>query len=428
MKSLVDRRLRTLISTLLEEEPVVALQGPRAVGKTTLLRHVADVHGVQVIDLDDLATRRAVADDPDLFVSGPAPVCIDEYQHVPDLLDAIKAQFNRDARAGRFLITGSTRHDALPAAAQSLTGRLHRLSVYPFSQGEIIGIHEHFLETLLEDASALVTATPSSTTRDGYIARIAAGGFPMALDRSETARNRWFDDYVALSLQRDVQELSRIRQKDALPKLLARLAGQTAQLLNIRAAAEEVGLTPDTGENYTRLLEDVYLVYRLPAWGKTLRARAVATPKLHVVDSGLAARLLRLGPAKLARLDATSLQQFGHLLETFVVSEILKQASWLDGITGAGHWRTHDGAEVDLVLELDDGRLVAIEVKAGGRVAGKDLNGLKALRDEFGAAFVAGVVLYTGQRSYSPEERIHVMPVDTLWAPSNLNPTTAMTA
>lgn len=416
MVQMIERRILSLVSALLSEEPVIALQGPRAVGKTTLLRRVADAHGVDVIDLDDPATRGAVADDPALFVSGPAPVCIDEYQHVPELLDAIKTELNRDARPGRFVITGSTRHDALPTAAQSLTGRLHRMTIYPFSQGEIAGTREQFLDVLLDNAPALATPTPSSATRDDYIDRIAVGGFPMALDRGETARNRWFDNYVALSLQRDVQELSRIRQKEALPKLLARLAGQTAQLLNIRAAAEQVGLTPDTGENYTRLLEDVYLIYRLPAWGKTLRARAVATPKLHVVDSGLASRLLRLSPTKLARKDPTSLQQFGHLLETFVVSELLKQASWLGSVAGAGHWRTHDGAEVDLVLELDDGRLVAIEVKASSRVSGKDLNGLRALRDELGDAFVAGVVLHIGQRSYTSEDRIHVLPIDRLWS------------
>jgi predicted AAA+ superfamily ATPase len=200
--------------------------------------------------------------------------------------------------------------------------------------------------------------------------------------------------------------------------LLARLAGQTAQLLNIRAVAEQVGLTPDTGENYTRLLEDVYLIHRLPAWGKTLRARAVASPKLHMVDSGLASRLLRLSAAKLSRPDPTILQQFGHLLETFVVLEVLKQASWINGVAGTGHWRTHDGIEVDLIVEFDDGRIVAVEVKAGGRVAGKDLNGLKALRDELGDAFMAGVALHTGPRSYSPQDRIHVMPVDRLWTPA----------
>ena len=100
-----------------------------------------------------------------------------------------------------------------------------------------------------------------------------------------------------------------------------------------------------------------------------------------------------------------------------VVLEVLKQASWRGGVAGTGHWRTHDGVEVDLLLELDDGRIAAIEVKAGSRVAGRDLNGLKALRDALGEAFVAGVALHTGQRSYSPEDRIYVMPVDRLWAP-----------
>ncbi len=104
-----------------------------------------------------------------------------------------------------------------------------------------------------------------------------------------------------------------------------------------------------------------------------------------------------LGPTKLARHDATSLQQFGHLLETFVVFEVLKQASWLAAVASSGHWRTHDGIEVDLVLDLDDGRIIAIQVKAGTKLAGEDLNGLKALRDEL----VAGPPCWAANRPCS---------------------------
>lgn len=355
--------------------------------------------------------------DPTLFVSGPGPVCIHEYQHVPTLLDAIKAELNRDGSAGRFILTGSTRHDALPHAAQALTCRPHLITVHPLSQGEIAGVREHFVETLFADPSALVTAAASETSRTDYVERITTGGFPMAIERSERARNRWFDNYVTLSLERDVTELSRIQQRAALPRLLHRLADQTAQVLNIAAAGAQAGLTPDTAERYTKLLEAVFLLHRLPAWGTTLRARAVATPKLHVVDPGLAAHLLRLSPSKPARADATSLQQFGHLLETFVVAEAFKQVSWLDDIAGCGHWRTHDGDEVDLVIERNDRAAVGIEVKAGTRVAGRDLSGLRALREALGEAFVAGVALYTGQRAYTLEDRIHVLPVDRLWAP-----------
>jgi predicted AAA+ superfamily ATPase len=305
----------------------------------------------------------------------------------------------------------------LPRAAQALTGRLSLVTIYPFSQGEIGGIRENLVEVLFGDVSRLVTPEPSSTSREEYIERVVTGGFPMALRRTETARNRWFDNYVTLSLERDVAEVSRIRQRRALPGLLRRLAGQTAQMLNMASAGASVGLKADTAENYTKLLEAVFLVHRLPAWGKSLRARAVATPKLHLVDSGLAARLLRLSAGKLARREPTSLQEFGHLFETFVVGEVLKQVSWMEGVSGVGHWRTHDGSEVDLVIERDDGGIVGIEVKAGSRLQDRDLSGLRILKSELGDTFVAGAVLHTGLRAYTVEERIHVAPADRLWIP-----------
>ena len=414
---MVTRRTAEIVRARLRDEPVIALQGPRAVGKTTLLRAIADEHGGTVVDLDDLTTRDAAKADPSLFVSGARPVCIDEYQHVPELLDVIKAHLNRDGAPGQFVLTGSTRHDALPRAAQALTGRLHLLPVYPLSQGELVGGREGFVDALFDDPMSLVRSGQAQTARSDYIERIAAGGFPLAVTRSETSRNRWFDDYITLSIERDVKKLARIQQRDALPKLLRRLAAQTAQMLNISAAGQQAGLTPDTAERYTKLLEAVFLVHRLPAWGTTLRARAVSTPKLHIVDSGMAARLLRLSPSKLAQPDATSLQQFGHLLETFIVMECLKQLSWMDSNVLAGHWRTSDDQEVDLVLEHDDGRVTAVEVKAGARISGKDLSGLRVLRGQLGDRFIAGVALYTGARSYTVDDRLHVLPVDTLWSP-----------
>lgn len=128
--------------------------------------------------------------------------------------------------------------------------------------------------------------------------------------------------------------------------LLGHIAAQTGQLLNVAATAERVGTTRETTESHLRLLEDLFLAVRLPAWGKSLRSRVSAKPKVHVVDSGLAARLLRLTPEKVAGIDPTSLTDFGHLLETFVVGELCKQASWLDDPVTLGHWRTSDGAEV----------------------------------------------------------------------------------
>jgi predicted AAA+ superfamily ATPase len=218
-------------------------------------------------------------------------------------------------------------------------------------------------------------------------------------------------------LDRDVRELARVRQREQLPPLLRRLAGQTGQVLNVSKAAGNLGIDRTTAADYVRLLEAVFLVFRLDAWGKTLRARAGGASKVHVVDSGVAARLLRVTPERLNRRDPTTMTEFGHLLETFVVGELMKQASWLDGIAGLGHWRTRDGDEIDLVVERDDGGVIAFEVKAAGRVPGEDMRHLRKLRDAAGDAFVAGVALYTGERSYRFDDRLWVLPIDRVWTP-----------
>ena len=412
-----------MLARLVAEEPVIALHGPRSVGKSTVLRLLARTHGVEVIDLDDIEIREAVTGNLGLVTGGVTPVCIDEYQRVPDVLDAIKARLNREgSRPGVAVITGSTRHDALPGTAQALTGRLHTVTIWPLSQGEMVGSHENLLEALHADPDTTVAQHPiSSTTRADYITRVCAGGLPLAVRRSEAARARWFHDFVRQSVERDALELSQVRQRQSLADLLARLASQTGQLLNITKVAEVLGVERKTAEGHLRLLEDLFLVVRLPAWGKTLRSRVSARPKVHLVDSGLAAHQLRLTPAKLATLDPAALTEFGSLLETFAVGELRKQASWLDEQVTLGHWRTSDGAEVDLVAEFDDGQVVAFEVKANERATGADFTGLQQLREGLGSRLRAGVVLTTGRRSYTHSDRIHVMPVDRLWQPVDLD-------
>ncbi|MGL5818757.1 MAG: ATP-binding protein [Phycicoccus sp.] len=412
--------MATLLTELVEVEPVIALHGPRSVGKSTTLADFARTHDVPVIDLDDPGTRDAVLANVTLAVGGQPPVCLDEYQHAPEVLDALKARLNREgAQPGTAVLTGSTRQDALPRTAQALTGRLHTMTIWPLSQGEIEGATENLLPALLGDPDATVAAHPTSrTTRADYIARVCAGGFPLALRRpAGAARNRWFDDYVKQSVERDAIELARVRQRELLRELLGRLAGRTGQVLNLSAASERLALSRTTAEEHTRILEDLFLIERLPAWGKTLRARAVASPKIHVIDSGVAGRLLRVSPSTLDSLDPTTLTEFGNLLETFAVGELRKQSSWLEEPITVGHWRTHDGDEVDYVMEFDDGRILAFEIKANERVRGSDLKGLRSLRSSLDSRFVAGVAFSTGARSYTYEDRIHVMPLDRLWRP-----------
>lgn len=410
------RRLEDALPSLLEEEPVLVLNGARTVGKSTLLARIATGADRAVLDLDDLATRDAVTADPALFAGGPAPVLVDEFQKVPEFLDAVKAELNKNLRPGRFVLTGSTRYTALPRVAQSLTGRVHVVDVWPLSQGELAGTRETFCENLLDHPAVLVGRTQARESREGYEQRVLAGGFPLALRRPAASRTRWFRDYLSLVISRDVLEIRQVRQRDSLPRLLRVLAAQTGQVLNIRKAAEQAHLEQSVAGDYLALLEAVFLVHRLPAWGRTLGSRVSGLPKTHLVDSGLASHLLGLTTKRLSTRQPAVLTEFGHVLETFVVNEVLRQASWLDEPVVTGHFRTHDQVEVDLVMESYDGRTTGIEVKASSRVTQQDLRGLRMLRDKLGDTFTGGVLLNLGDRAYTIDERIHVLPVSALWA------------
>jgi hypothetical protein len=277
-------------------------------------------------------------------------------------------------------------------------------------------VEERFLDVLLEEGGeALLTTEPSREIRAGYVRRIVAGGLPLAVARATTSRGRWFDGYIRDVVERDVRALRRIHQSDALPKLLGRLASRSAQILDVRNAIEGLGLAEETGAAYVNLLAAVHLVRLLPAWGTTLASGVARKPKVHLVDSGVASRMLRVSSDRLAGRDPSAQSEFGHLLESFVVGELLKQTSWRDGIAASGHWSRQARAEVDFILELDDGGVFAFEIKAGTTLESVDFAGLELLRDLLGPRFRAGIVLNLGVRSFSHSERIFVLPVDALW-------------
>jgi predicted AAA+ superfamily ATPase len=417
LTGLAERRLIDVAGARFLEEPVLILNGPRTVGKSTLLDQLAGRLGRPVIDCDDPATRSAMRADPGRFVESAEPVLIDEYQHVPELLEAIKAQLNRDLRPSRYVLAGSTRYAAVPAAAQALTGRVDIIPVLPLTQGEIDGVTETFVTRLLDgDGIEGLSPDAPAATRDEYARRSTSGGMPVALRRPPgRSRSRWFANYVDLVVDKDVMDISRVRQREMLPRLLGQLAARSGQVLNITPVASAIGLERSTAENYVKLLEAVFLIYRLPAWGTTLGSRVVKHAKVHMVDSGVMAWLLSLTPQKIAQSDPSTLTEYGHLLETFAVGEILKQVSWSDAPVTVGYFRTESGDEVDLVLERDDGQVIAFEIKAGTRVSGEDLRGLRLLKDRLGPRLQEAVILYSGQYAYRHEDWAWILPLSQIW-------------
>ena len=398
------------LTEALADSPVVLIHGPRQCGKTTLARAVGDARAYEYVTFDDDVARAAAEADPAGFVLDlPERTILDEVQRVPALFTAIKASVDRRRTAGRFLLTGSANVLLVPTLADSLAGRMEVLRLHPLAQGELARQAPDFLERLFSG-----TFKMRRTERLGpeLAARIVAGGYPAALQRTtERRRSTWYRDYVDALVQRDVRDLARIASLDALPRLLALVAGQTARLLNVTDLAAPFQLSRPTIRDYVTLLERVFLVDELAPWHSNRLSRLIKTPKVHVGDTGLAAALLGIDAASLAA-DRTLL---GQLLETFVFQELRRQATARDEPTNFCHFRDKDGVEVDIVIERGSSAVAGVEVKASATVTSADFRGLRKLKEASGKKFAGGVVLYDGETSAGFGEGLHAVPVRTLW-------------
>lgn len=407
---LIPRRASSLVETALGDTRVVLVAGPRQAGKTTLARQFTGT-GRPYLTLDDAGTLQSARADPVGFVRGLDGGVIDEVQRAPDLMLAVKESVDRDPRPGRFLLTGSANVAALPTVADSLAGRMEVITLLPFAQAELRGTPGRFLDRVF--AGGGLPAPGDALVGDALVEAVLRGGYPEAVRRATEARRRsWQDDYVRLILDRDVRDIASIDQLDRLPRLLEVLAKHAGQLVNQSAFGAALGLSSLTASRYVAILERLYLVRTVPPWSTNRLSRLVKTPKLHFIDTGLLGAL-RDANAEEIRADRT---RFGPLLESFVVSEVLKLVGWSETPIRLSHFRTKEGEEVDLVLEDRRGRVVGIEVKSAATVRPTDFAGLRKLQDAVGAKFVHGLVLHDHDRVTPFGERLHAAPVSMLWS------------
>ena len=407
---LYPRYARIRLEEALVDTPVVLVHGPRQCGKTTLARMVGDAAGYTYITFDDDVQLAAARFDPVGFAADlPDKVVLDEVQRAPDLFLALKSVVDRHRTPGRFILTGSTNVLLVPTLADSLAGRMEIMRLHPLAQCEIGRKPSGFLDSLFGLGFA---NRPYDRLGSELIERVVAGGYPGALARTtERRRMAWYRDYVETLVQRDVRDLARISSLDVLPRLLQLAASQTARLVNVAEMAGPFQLSRPTIRDYVTLLERVFLLEHLPPWHSNRLSRLIKTPKLHIGDTGVAAALLGLDSAALAK-DRTLL---GQLLETFVFQELRRQASWHETPIAFYHFRDKDGAEVDIVLERSVNQLAGIEVKAAATVGEADFRGLRKLQAAAGDRFVAGVVLYDGHSSVGFGPNLFAVPIRSLW-------------
>ena len=407
---LFTRHLAPRLREALADTPAVLIHGPRQSGKTTLARAVGVPRGYRYVSFDDEAVAGTARNDPVGFVGAlPPKVILDEVQRVPEIFTSLKAAIDQRRTAGRFILTGSAHVLFVPGLADSLAGRMGILQLHPLSQCEVENARPRFVDALFGGRFR----TGIAERLGGELAeRIAAGGYPAALARRTGARRRaWYRDYVESQVQRDVRDLSRLRSFDALPKLLALAASQTARLVNVAELSAPFELTRQTIHEYVTLLERVFLLERLPSWHVNRMSRLVKRPKLHMGDTGIACALLGLDAATLDR----NRESLGALLETFVLQELRRQASWRREPIGFFHFRDRDDFEVDIVLEQGHLAVAGVEVKAAATVGDADFRGLRKLRDAAGKRFAGGVVLYDGTAAGKFDDGLFAVPIRALW-------------
>ena len=404
------RTVQRTLKLALTDTPVVALLGPRQSGKSTLVSAFAPDRAY--VTLDEEPTLRTARSDPGGFIAAlPARVTLDEVQRAPELLLAIKAAVDRDRRPGRFLLTGSANLLRLPKTGDSLAGRIEIAQLHPLTESE----KGRRLGALLADflanrISPRIASNGTEPARD-LPERLVRGGYPTAQLRSLDRARQWHRQYLRTIVERDVADVARVRDAAELSRLLELLALRSATLLNVSALGSELGMRRETIDQYLGILEQLFLLRRLPAWHRNRAKRLVKTPKIHLLDSGLAATLSELEPTDWnAQRD-----RFGHLLESFVVQQIVAQAGWTDHDLRFWHYRDKDQVEVDLVISRGR-RTWGIEVKAGALVTPADSAGLRRLADQCGKDFQGGMVLYTGE-SILPtgDPRILAVPFAELW-------------
>lgn len=410
---MIIRHLQGSILTGLADSPVVLLIGARQTGKSTLVQAPAfqEAHR-RFLTFDDSNILAAAKADPAGFLNAyNEPLILDEVQRVPELFLALKASVDRDRRPGRYLLSGSANVLFLSKVADSLAGRMEVLTLWPFSQGEIEGVREGFVDAVFGASLPRLKALDGWDERKEIRQRVIRGGFPEILTRASPERQKaWFGSYLTTILQRDVRDLSRIEDITAVPRLLSILASRAGGLLNAADLSRSSGIAQTTLKRYLSLLGTVFLFHELPAWSENVGKRFVKMPKVYLSDSGLTAHLLGLSEQRIVEAPST----FGPLLENFVCMELRKLIAWSKEHPQLFHWRTHAQQEVDLVLE-SGGRLVGIEVKASTTVSADDFKGLKAFAAETRQRFLRGVVLFTGSELLPFGPNLVAMPVSALW-------------
>lgn len=331
----VQRLLRTALYKAIDAFPAVLITGPRQSGKTTLLQHELLAKQFAYVSFDDPLERNYARQDPHGFLNRfQQPVILDEIQYVPDLLQYLKIRIDQNRQQnGQWILTGSQQFSLMHNISESLAGRIVILELLPFSMVEI----------------------PPETLQSLFW----YGNYPeLALQKNPESRDFWLRSYIQTYIERDLRQLQHIQNLGSFERFISLIASRHSQFFNTAALAREVGISAPTIKNWGTLLAASYICYFLQPYFKNYGKRVTKTPKLYFNDGAIAAFLTRQ-----PSMEATCAGPMGGaFFEGLIISEAVKIFTSLGKKPDLFFWRSHDGLEVDLLLQLF-GKLYPVEIK-----------------------------------------------------------------
>jgi uncharacterized protein len=407
---ILPRGIQRALSEAMTDTPVVCLLGPRQCGKSTIARSLDPAR--KYLTLDDANLLSAAIKDPGGFINQfPGNITLDEIQRAPELLLAIKRTVDENRRPGRFLLTGSANLLQLPHLPDSLAGRMESIYLHPLTEAEKSRAPGDLLARLLANDWSDPFVREDTPLPSSLPGRIVSGGYPEPQGRGYIRARQWHRNYLRAVIDRDVHDVAHVRDSSEVAKLLEILALQTASLLNTSSLSIDLRLDRQTVERYLTVLERLFLIRRLAPWHRNSAKRLIKTPKVHLIDSGLASSLSGIS----ADDWLTKRDKFGHLLESFVLQQLIAQAGWTDQDLRFWHYRDKDQVEVDVVITRGS-KVWGVEVKASATLHQSDGNGLRRLAAQAGADFQTGIVFYDGDTVLPLDGKtITAVPLKMLW-------------